>query len=298
MTWAATLLQRAGRTLDAADADAVEARLRTLWNDCETAWPSIELDPATFLTYIGERLSPDGSALEALTAIRARELYLCCGCAAGQRAAIEALQTHYGAHLDAVLSRAARPGLQSRDDLEQVVRDHLFVGDTEQPPRITRYSGHGSFEAWLRVTARRTASNANRRKDPVGAADDALELPDHVDDPELNYLKGRYREEFREAFFEAVTTLEPRQRTLLRQAFVHGLNVRQIARMYQIHHATAARWIASAREQLASGTREALARQLELSERELRSIMVLIRSRLDLSIARALDSSGSIEPPR
>lgn len=292
MSWASTVLQRAGRTLEAADPGPLEARLHALWNACQAAWPTVVLEPAPFLDYIGERLSSDGSALDALSALRAPELYLCCACAAGQRAALEALQAKYGAHLDAVLSRVVRPGLQAREDLDQLVRDHLFVWDGDQPPRITRYSGHGSFEAWLRVTARRTASNANRRKDPAGGAEDALDLPDQVDDPELNYLKGRYREEFRDAFFEAVTTLEPRQRTLLRQAFVHGLNVRQIARMYQIHHATAARWIASAREQLASGTREALARHLELSEGELRSIMVLIRSRLDLSIARALDSSG------
>ncbi len=292
MSWAAKLLASSGRKASTTDANAMDDQLRAMWSEARNTWPAIGLDPHTFVTYIGERIPADGSALEALSALRGPELYLCCACAAGQRAAIEALESAYGGHLDAVLSRISRPGLQTRDDLDQLVRDRLFVRDGDELPRITRYSGHGSFEAWLRVTARRTALNATRRKDPVGVANEALALPDHVDDPELDYLKGRYQEDFRDAFFEAVNTLEARQRTLLRQSFVHGLNVRQIARMNQVHHATAARWIAAAREQLANGTREALARRLELSERELESIMVLIRSRLDLSIARALDSTG------
>ncbi len=292
MSWGAKLLECAGREPNAADADAVDSQLREMWSASRRAWPTLRLDSEAFVTYLGERLATDGSALDALSALRGPELYLCCGCAAGHRAAIEALETAYGAHLDAVLSRISRPGLQTREDLDQLVRDRLFVWNGDEPPRITRYSGRGSFEAWLRVTARRTALNATRCKDVVSAADEALPLPDHVHDPELDYLKGRYQEDFRVAFFEAVKTLEARQRTLLRQAFVHGLNVRQIARMYQVHHATAARWIAAAREELADATRDALAQRLEISERELKSIMVLIRSSLDVSIARALDSSG------
>lgn len=285
MSLATTLLEYAGRE-GVADTSALDAALAALVHRCRETWPNLFLDPGVFVAYLGERLSEDGTALEALDRLRGPELYLCCGCARGERAAIEALESHYGAHIDAVLAKLGRHGTE---DLAQVVRHRLLVRDGKAAPRITLYSGNGSLAAWLRVTARRTAINATRRLDPAAAVQQ-LALPDTVDDPELDYLKQRYREDFREAFFEAVEGLEPRQRTLLRQAFVHGMNTRQLARMYQVHHATAARWVAAAREHLAKQTRVRLAVRLQLSEPELESIMVMIRSRLDLSIARALDS--------
>lgn len=286
MSVGTTLLRGAGRTGDE-DTEAVRAAFDAMWLTCRTTWPNVVLDPDRFAAYLGERLTP-GPACEALARLRAPELFLCCACAAGDRLAIEALEANYGAHIDAVLSRLG----VSTEDVAQLVRQRLLVAEEDDPPRITRYSGAGSLAAWLRVTARRTALNAMRRLDPAEAVQQ-LGLPDTVDDPELDYLKRRYRDDFRVAFFEAVDALEPRPRTLLRQAFVHGMNSRQLGRMYQVHHATAARWVAAAREHLAAQTRVNLTARLRISEPELESIMLLIRSHLDLSIARALQSTGA-----
>ncbi len=55
-----------------------------------------------------------------------------------------------------------------------------------------------------------------------------------------------------------------------------------------MHHATVARWIANARGLLLEGTRKVLSERLRVSGQELDSIMGLIESRLEVSIARVL----------
>ncbi len=52
--------------------------------------------------------------------------------------------------------------------------------------------------------------------------------------------------------------------------------------------ATAARWVASARQDLLDGTKAQLARELALSGEEVESVIRVVRSRLDLSVERLL----------
>ena len=77
-------------------------------------------------------------------------------------------------------------------------------------------------------------------------------LPDTAADPELLHLKQHYREAFRAAFASAMTSLSSEERVLLRQHFIDGLNIDEIAALHHIHRATAARWLAQARETIAS----------------------------------------------
>ena len=51
---------------------------------------------------------------------------------------------------------------------------------------------------------------------------------------------------------------------------------------------TISRWLARAREQLFDDTREIVRRRLAVSEEELRELIDLVRSRLDVSISRFL----------
>ncbi len=299
MSLAAILLQRLAASPSIAEVDAasIEHALSRLVTAGTDAWPALVVDPGAFVAYVADRLPQPRPLLEALAAVHGAELYLAFACQAGDRHAIAALERTYAGHIDAVIRGLDGRGM-TRDDFRQVVRHKLFVGDANTPPRITAYAGTGSLAAWLRVTARRAGLNAVRGKEVTTeppADDDVLQFPQSIGDPELDYLKDRYREEFRSAFLDAVSRLQPRQRTLLRQTIAHQLTVRQIGRMYKIHHATAARWIAQARQDLIEGTRRALQERLEVSQRELESIMGLIASRLDVSVMRVLGRDDDAE---
>lgn len=255
-----------------------------------TRWPELPLPAATFVAHVAIRLADEPGVLEQLGRIAVEDLWLACACGRGDSRAIAAFERAYAAELRGALRRLRDHALLP-DDFLQALRHRLFVGDGDGGPAIDRYSGHGNLGAWVRVTAMRAALNATRNKprpDRPAADEDLFEFEPSPDDPELDHLKRTYRDAFRLAFLDTVATLDATDRTLLRQSVVHGLTVRELARMHGVHHATIARRIAAARDELVAGTRRILGERLAVSPRELDSIMVLIRSRLDVSLARAL----------
>jgi RNA polymerase sigma-70 factor (ECF subfamily) len=66
------------------------------------------------------------------------------------------------------------------------------------------------------------------------------------------------------------------------------LNVDEIGSLYDVHRATAARWVAAARERLGTRIRDELAAQLKIDVAEVDSIVRLVQSRIDVSLERVL----------
>jgi RNA polymerase sigma-70 factor, ECF subfamily len=172
------------------------------------------------------------------------------------------------------------------DEVTQLVRERLLL----PPARLSDYSGQGSLASWIRAVAVRVALNARRpgaREDPVSTVPDA---PIVDADPELALLRSRYREAFRAAFAEAVGTLNPRERTIMRLTALDGLTCAQVGQMYGKDASTVSRWLASSRAVLLEKTRLTLSTSLSLSPSALDSLMRVADSELDLSISRLLES--------
>ncbi len=275
---------------DPAEQTSLRQALHQLVARARTAWPNLELATAVFVTHVAARVADEPALMDQLARAAAGDLWLACACCRGDSRAIAAFEQAYAPEIRGALRRL-RDQPMGTDDFLQVLRHRLFVGDGTTGPAIARYSGHGNLGAWVRVTALRTALNATRNKPPPdqpAADDDIFEFEPSPDDPELDHLKRTYRDAFRQAFLETVAALPASDRTLLRQSVVHGLTVRELARIQGVHHATVARRVAAARELLVVGTRAILAQRLAIGPRELDSIMMLIRSRLDVSLVRAL----------
>src|SRR5258705_486928 len=83
-----------------------------------------------------------------------------------------------------------------------------------------------------------------------------------ADDPALARLKAESRAAFKQAFVDAVAALDPRERSLLNLALVKGVGIDKVAVVYGIHRATAARWIAQARDNLTRAVHALLRRRL------------------------------------
>jgi len=260
------------------------------------AWPDLDVPARVFVGHVAARLADEPSLAEQLERLAAADLWLACACCRGDSRAIAAFERAYAPEIGGALRRLRNHALLP-DDFKQMLRHRLFVGDGARGPAIARYSGHGNLGAWVRVTSMRAALNATRNKPPpdrptqreAGVDDeDLFEFHASPDDPELDHLKRTYRDAFRRAFLDTVAALPAEDRTLLRQSVIHGLTVRELARVHGVHHATVARRLAAAREQLVAGTRRILGERLAVSPRELDSIMQLIQSRLEVSLARAL----------
>jgi RNA polymerase sigma-70 factor (ECF subfamily) len=101
-------------------------------------------------------------------------------------------------------------------------------------------------------------------------------------------MKQLYRKAFRDAFGAALATMDPREKVMLRQHFVDGLTIDELGPLYAVHRATAARWITAAKATLMERTRREFMTRARLSPREMASVMRLVQSRLEVTLARLL----------
>jgi len=183
-------------------------------------------------------------------------------------------------------ARRIDPARAFVDEVRQAVRIRLLVADGGRA-RIDDYAGRGPLRGWIRVAALRVALNLKRATGPA-SPDVLAELVSTETDPELRHFKQLYRAEFRAALEAALGALPERSRAVLRLAYVDGLKLVQLARLYDVHETTVARWVAKAAADVADGTRERLVAKLALSPSSLESVARMVLSNLDFSIARVL----------
>lgn len=259
------------------------ARLAALDARARAAWPTVAIDRADFLDYLAERLSPEAQA-NTLDDLFIEDLYLACGCARGEPAAIVACERAYANDVERGLD-AINLATSLRDEVWSRLRARIFVATPDAPPAISTFTGTGSLKKWLRITATRLGLNVIRerhREAPMPEQD----LPDAADDLALGHLKRTYQAAFKEAFAAALAELTAEQRTLLRMHIIDKLTIDDLARMHKVHRTSTARWLREAREALSDGTRARLHAALGVADEELDSIMNIVRSRLDLSLSR------------
>jgi RNA polymerase sigma-70 factor (ECF subfamily) len=269
--------------LGGALADRLVARARA-------AWPDLAVESDGFVSHLAEHLAAD-APVDALEGLSIEDLYLAFACGTGTPGAVEAFERAYGGELGVAVSRMR--GGPSADDARQLVHQKLFVAAGGSRPKILEYSGRSGLRQWYRVTLMRTLVDDLRRRkrdEPIGKGEqDFLDVPSPKADPETEYLKKLYGHEFRAAFEEAVRRLTPEDRNVLRSHYAGGLSIDQIASVFGIHRATAARRVNRAKETLLAETRRRLAERLQMSRRELESVMRLIESQLHVSVQRLLE---------
>jgi RNA polymerase sigma-70 factor (ECF subfamily) len=247
-------------------------------------WPEVSVQDVAFERFLEAR-SVDPRSLEPG---RIEELYLICACLAGDAAAVRALDSEFLPEVDRALARLGQTG--ATDDVRQQVRRAFFAPERDKPSKLESFSGRGPLAAWVRVVAVRMASNLHRRtrRETLEDSDRWARSPAITPSPELQVLRERYRSDFEAALTHALQALSTRDRTVLRLHSLEGMSLDQIAQMYQVHRATAARWIASTRKALVDDTQRRIREALALSSGELQSLMAAVRSDLDVSLHRLL----------
>lgn len=275
--------------LDAQARTALAPALEVHLERARRAWPKLALAGRDYAEHLARCAPDEGDPANAFAAMETSDLYLALGCAQGERAALEAFEEHVMPAVPRAISRIDRDDEFVREVMEEV-RIKLLVGDGREP-RIAGYLGRGPLTSWVQVAAIRTAYGLKRRRGhEVVGLDDDLELP-IGGDPELERLRAEVQAPFREAFREALASLSPRERTILRLYLLEEVSSEAIATMYRVHRATVARWVARAREQVHAETRKRLIRTLGLDAGAFESLMGKVLSGLDVSLAAFLDSA-------
>ncbi len=236
------------------------------------AWPDVELAAEAFEAHVARLAAPPADDFAA-------DLFLACACAQGSKPAIDHFERRYLPELDRGFAKidATR---EERAEARQQLLERLFV-----KKKIADYAATGPLALWLRVCALRTLQNVVTRKPRETSIESELldALPTETVDPELAHLQSLYRTAFREAFAAGLASLSTDDRALLHQRFIGGLTQGQLADAYDVHVNTIARWLERARTNIEQAIYRNLEDTLKVKGDELKSILRLVRSQLDIS---------------
>jgi RNA polymerase sigma-70 factor (ECF subfamily) len=275
------------------DRETLPLRLHAWMQRVDAALPGVAVPHAALVRRLAQHTGAEG--LDALEDEGVIELALACACAEADPRALAIVEARY---MSAVAPALASMGLDRAtiDDVAQTVRDKLLVADgPDAEIKLLRYAGRGTLHGLVKVTAVRTALSLLRDRRGGGQPDDDLErLAEPADDPELHFLKARYREAFRRAFARAVAELDGRERNVLRLHHIGAMTLEQVARMYGIDRSTVVRLLQKVRGKLFTRTRAALREDLAIERTELDDVLALIRSRFEVSLGRLLET---VRPP-
>ncbi len=263
------------------EADAWAQLLEQAFAAGRAAWPSVALPQPAFAEHLS-RLAVEPDDLRT----RGADLYLAASCLVGDPAALLAFEHSFLEPVPRLLTRLQlRP--HHHDELRQQLRIKLLVGP---PPLIADYRGMGPLGAWVRICAFRLALDlklGSEHKQGDSEALEAMIVPEVG--REVTIDAGTHREAFDSALRDALATLTPRDKTLLRLHFLDGMNIDALGVLFRVHRATVARWLVSIRGQVLERVRQRLSMDLGASASEARSLIRVFRSDVQLSIRRMLD---------
>lgn len=272
------------------EAATVEA-LRRHAAAARAAWSEITVTESELARELGRRLG-DNATVEALTTCRGSDVFLTIAGTAGEPAAARAIMAlvEREVQLGAVRTRATPDqATEVRGELHRV----LFTSDPHRPAAMREFAGRGDLRGYVRVMATRelvrTVQRGRREEPREEEALFALIAPGN--DPELSIIRDRFKGSVDVAMRAALGKLSDRSRALLRYQVVDGWNVDRVGALYGVHRATAARWVAAAREELGTLIRTEVAAQLAIDLDEVDSIVRMVQSRLDVSLERLIGES-------
>lgn len=226
-----------------------------------------------------------------LDSLHAADVYVACAAGTGVASAAEALVAYCGPMVVAYV-RAVDKDDALVDEVRQSVLHRLLTPESG-PPRILTYGGRAPLPVWVGIAAQRSALSVLRsdgaRARALGEA--AREPWLGEQDPELRYLRERYKDAFEAAVVAAIAELPPRERALVRLQTVGGMTLAQMAPLYGVEESTVSRWLLRVRRTILEATQRKLSAAIGVDGDEFRSIARLVASQLDVSVARLLAQS-------
>lgn len=275
--------------------DALLASLARAIERARSAHPTFDFTLQPFVARIAQIAGSGADATAVIDALAAGDLLLAHAALSGERAA--------QSELDALLLHEVRPAVQRRsngddarvNEVMQLVRVRMLVGDGQRSPKLNLYNAKGSLAAWARTMAVRTTYDmfANASGNTTEALESALvqaAVATNVD-PALLVLLDRSAPLLASAMGQAVRELSRRDRFLLRASLIDGTSIDELGAFYNQHRSTVARWIAKAKETLHGDTMRAFCELAQVSESDFISIMRALPSYFDMSLERRLSES-------
>lgn len=244
----------------------------------QSKWPALALGFDAFAEHCRAVLN-EGDILP----LEPADLFLCCACLDGRPEALESFEHESAAIAELAVRRILDDDDFVQDTLQELWRK-LLLGEQA---KVRSFSGRGPLKAWVRVAATRVA--LDRRRASKRQALREVKLPETLAasevGPEAILLKARFGPAFQEALRRALATLSDQERNVLRMHVVGRCNIDEIGLAYNVHRATAARWIERARGAIYDYVRRELCVEHKLTVSEFRSLATLLGAEIELTLA-------------
>lgn len=259
-----------------------EDAVRQMFLEGQRRWPLVDLGFDVFFGHCRRLLPP----AEVDATREAADLYLCCACAEAHPEALRAFESEGSSVAKAAIARVDRSADFVQDTLQEVW-DRLLLG---ADPKVKLYSGRGPLKAWVRVAATRVALDRQRARNRF--AGHHVELSERLaapgGSPEAALLKARFGQAFQGALRDAVSRLTRQERNVLRMHIAGHCSIDEIGRAYNVHRATAARWLERTRTQIYDEVRQELCvKRANLTASEFKSLATIMGAELELSLGRS-----------
>jgi RNA polymerase sigma-70 factor (ECF subfamily) len=253
------------------------AHIRSMYLAGQRRWPLLAVSFDEFAAHCG-KVAPEGAG----AALEPADLYLCCACIAAQPAALRSFESYTAGVAEAAIQRVHDDRDFVRDCLQELW-NRVLLGDHA---KLRSYSGRGPLQAWVRVAATRVA--LDRRRVDKRHVKREVQLSETLAAAEVSaeasVLKARFGRAFQEALRRAVARLSEQERNVLRMHVVGRCSIDEIGLAYDVHRATAARWIERARGRIYDDVRRDLCVDHKLTVSEFRSLATLLGAELELSL--------------
>jgi len=223
--------------------EQLERELRQVFQRAKAGHPDLDVAPEAFIEFLAARTGLDENYLS--------DLYLACAVILGVPGAAARLEAICVTQIPRALVRIDRSPIFIME-IQRRVRDKLIFGVPDGRARISEYAARGSLAAFVRICALREAL---------------------MDKRTLTRARSEYHEEFQSALRVALAALDRNERAALRLSYLDNLGAEQIGRLFNVHRATAARWIARGQVRVRENTRLVLQRRLQLTDGEAESLV-------------------------
>ncbi len=264
--------------------DDEEARLRGILRRCRATWSDLEFDARVYVEALAKRVADHADPVTEAEARAVEDLYLGVACGTGAPGAVSAFARAHEPGLRAIHGRFSA-GV-SFDDFRQTLYEKLFTGERA---RIRSYAARGSLQAWVKIVATRLLSDL---RVPAETDYDTVLVSTIMppDDFANTLVKQQLRPAVKLAIQQSMQALSARQRVLLRERFIHGLSLAELARLHRVHRVTVSKQLAKARAAVRSTLQERLADTLGSDAGQIDSILRLCVSQLDVRFEELLRS--------
>ena len=230
--------------------------------------------------------------------LRAEELALARGCAAGNERAWEVFLTRFRAKLYDAARAITRDDASGRE-LADSLYASLYGTETREGVRVSKltfFMGRGSLEGWLRTVLAQEFVNQYRKRRREVSLDEHLEQGEQFAEPASTAgdpvalpgdLAAAADPRLEAAADEALASLEPEERFILASYYLDGRTLAEIARTLGKHESTISRKLEKVARGLRKKTLAALERRglsrrqaEEALEADVRDLSVDVRGRL------------------